>query len=247
MPRESLATPEAVVAALSRALAARRWRDAVAFLDEASLQEFHRSQTKFIPERVAPPRTLTADDLMRHEPEMPRDVAEYTVRQHRRHQEDHIMHPEHEFAGITSWAEIATLAPDDLASRWLEAHDPANEMRRQLARKGRPSLADDFLPPQRQLLPLGHVREGDNLAHVVCRERYAQPGFAASGAESPGSESDPAPGWLQIVPVRRDERGDWYVLFDYVLLTGRSVALVYDEPSDGKSAAGTHPEPNTAA
>src|SRR5918992_6190371 len=151
MPKESRSTPEAAIDGLSRALVTRRWRDAVAFLDKTSVNEFHRSQVEFISERHAQPRVITADDLMRHDPDMPREVAEYTVRQHRRHQEDRLTHPDREFAGINSWAEIPTLAPEDLVSRWLEAQDPANEVRRQLARTGRPSLPDDFLPPLRQL------------------------------------------------------------------------------------------------
>ena len=244
MPTPSLSTPEAAVEGLSRALAARRWRDAVAFLDQASVSEFHRSQIELLPQRTAHPSPLTADHLMRHDPEMPRAVAEYTVRQHRRHQENHLAHPEHDFAGIRSWAEIATLAPDDLVGRWLEAQDPVYELRRTRARSGRPALPDAFVPPIRHFAPIGHVLEGERLAHVVCREHFEMLQHEASAGPP---TSGPELGRLQVVTARRDEHGDWYVLFDYVLLSGGSIAWVLDEPPPDDTSAVADREPDTAA
>jgi hypothetical protein len=49
------------------------------------------------------------------------------------------------------------------------------------------------------------------------------------------------------VTARRDDRGDWYVVFDYVLLSGGSISWMYDEPSPGDSAPGKDREPDTAA
>src|SRR5437588_11833990 len=65
------------------ALNAEDWRGAAQLCDPVSLRAFKRQLLeRFAPDK--PLRDLTIEDLLRHTPDKPRQVAEYELAQHRR-------------------------------------------------------------------------------------------------------------------------------------------------------------------
>ena len=75
--------PLALFDAALNALNAEDWRGAAQLCDPVSLRAFKRQLLeRFTPDR--PPRELTIEDLLRHTPDKPRQVAEYELAQHRR-------------------------------------------------------------------------------------------------------------------------------------------------------------------
>jgi hypothetical protein len=95
--------------------------------------------------------------------------------------------------GAASIEELEALAPGELFARWLQAFSPGARLRGELGSKA------PFPPPIERSV-LGSVAEGDDVAHVVYRERT-------------GSRH----GNVRVATVRR--RGsEWLLSIDYELL-----------------------------
>ena len=118
--------PHHVVARYFEHLAAEEWTEAARLLDPVFLKRFRESEAP----HVRPPQPITVETYLERDPDLPREVAEYWVRQH-------AMHPPRRladyFAGVESEEELDRLGDAELFARHLEAVDPAARYRRYLA------------------------------------------------------------------------------------------------------------------
>ena len=116
------ATPEDVVRDFFKAEQDGRWLDAARMLD---LNQFESIRRSSISENRAwrAPRLITAEEMMKHEPEMPRAAAEYQVK--RMKESYSTFDPlSRDFARVPSIDSLRALPVDAAAARWLEARSP---------------------------------------------------------------------------------------------------------------------------
>jgi hypothetical protein len=99
-----------------------RWLDAAHLLDLKSFEP-QREQSITNARRARPEFHLTVEQLLRHNPTMPRAVAEYQVKQSETMMRD--FNPLlYEYADVPNADSLAHLPVDVAAARWLEAKDP---------------------------------------------------------------------------------------------------------------------------
>ena len=177
--------PVAVFESALEALNAEEWIRVAEHCDPVSLRAFHREMI----DMFAPPRpeyALTAEVIMQHQPDMPREVAEYQVAEHRR-AVDPAARLAYELEGITSLDELRASEPLIVFASWLAARSPRAQIRR-LIEKGRaPSVPATGFAQKLEwrfydYAVLGSVPDGEDTAQVVFREQSG----AAFMADDPG-------------------------------------------------------------
>jgi hypothetical protein len=225
-PVEAQDSPRDVAAAFFQAVAEERWRDAAGVLDLRAFERYRRQQVQWM--RVpAPEPTITVEELMRHDPEMPREVAEYRLKEMRRIQRDHGDLLEHLYAGVRSVDTLAALSVQDAAARWLQAKDHRWIWRRSAlsaARRGCPVPPESPEPAVAQAHEItGIVAVGDTIAYVL----HEDPVFRMKSGDI--DLHGPAPSVLQL----RRRRGRWEILprEDVFGVVGGVVAF-HCEPTD---------------
>jgi hypothetical protein len=122
-------SPDEVARKFFQAQSDERWMDAARLLD---LGEFAAVRDQFVRSfrnvpRIAP---ITVERLLRMEPDMPRAVAEYRVKQDSERVQEFDMLGQ-EFARISSVDSLAALPVQEAAARWLEAKGPRWQFARQ--------------------------------------------------------------------------------------------------------------------
>ena len=122
-----------VVARYFEHLVAEEWTEAARLLDPVFLKRFRESDA---PHNSRPAQPITVEAHLERYPDMPREVAEYFVRQHSMLPPRRIADY---FAGIESQEELDRLGDVELFARYLEAVDPSARYRRYLA-----SLAEEY-------------------------------------------------------------------------------------------------------
>jgi hypothetical protein len=161
---EAPATPEATVGALLEALKSERWRDAATFLDLGLFESHFRETIAFARSERRRSPGLTVEEMLRQDPNMPRAVAEYFVKQSNEHTArmgDPVLE---QYAGVPSIDSLSRLSTLDAAARRLEGMDPQHMYRRMRAASGCPPDSSDekdfarMFPP---LTVLGSVNRGD--------------------------------------------------------------------------------------
>jgi hypothetical protein len=170
-------TPEAVAAEYLAAVEGERWLEAAGLLDPVSVEQFHRQQVGRLT-AMRPGRRLSFEEmveqLMEHDPEMPRAVAEYQARR----ANEAMGEPRdlsNQFAGVLRADDALRLSPVDLAARHLEARDPRyrrrqaiEEMRRRYPERA--EAAERQTPAvSLQHTVIGSVTERDELTQVLYR------------------------------------------------------------------------------
>ncbi|MGZ3331612.1 MAG: hypothetical protein ACXU9O_05640 [Gemmatimonadaceae bacterium] len=169
-----------------------RWLDAAHLLDLKSFEP-QRAQSVANARRARDthPFHLTVDQILRHDPSMPRAVAEYQVKQAEQSFRD--FNPlTYEYADVPTADSLAALPVDVAAARWLEAKDPRWLMKRQARSSGecaqvydsllkRPSALDSvaasmFMLPRPEVVAVASggstAGSADSLSYVIFRERY---------------------------------------------------------------------------
>lgn len=119
--------PEQVARDFFKAESESRWRDAAMMLD---LKAFDRILQQSLSAGSHQVRNQTAEDLLRYDPQMPREVAEYQARKANEAYVD-FNFVEREYAGVDSLPALRNLSVADAAARWLQARGP--EWQRELA------------------------------------------------------------------------------------------------------------------
>lgn len=101
--------PDSVVRAFLRAVEEERWYDATEFIELGRFEAELASTIEFArrPRRARPP--LTIDDIRRHDPDMPREVAEYQLKRLQRQLADTTSPLRYQFAEVPSVDSLARL------------------------------------------------------------------------------------------------------------------------------------------
>ncbi|MEZ4586554.1 MAG: hypothetical protein R2909_09170 [Gemmatimonadales bacterium] len=212
-------SPEETARPFLDAVATRRWDQAARLLDQRAFEEVlddfvsraGRSDDRRLP---------TVEDLRRQDPSMPRDVAEWQIRQMREAEQRYADPTPFEFAGVRTVAELRRLSPREAAARWLEARDPRYAIRQQLEAMRCPTTSMEQIPvPDRRVL--GAVLDGEGVAYAVYRENVEFGGGPSAGGD------------IGVIELHRD-RGAWVVIPRGDLLPELSLDLQPGECPNGR-------------
>lgn len=181
-PAFGQSSPADEVRAFFKAEDESRWLDAARMLDLESFAPIQRNAITASRQRGTF-RQMTAEDLMKFDPDMPRAVAEYQVkRTNEMRTRDYVLD---EFARVTSVDSLAALSTEKAAARWLEAQGP--EWKTELSfRDARttpkvdcPDLSDSAKRARivrsarmPRATVLGETERSDSLRYVVVGEDY---------------------------------------------------------------------------
>ena len=159
--------PVAVFNAAADAIRRKDWPAVVALCDPVSLIAFRRELLS----SIAPPKPwaqLTVDDLMRHDPEMPREAAEYHLAQQRRFTDQTNRLADE--LGVETVAQAEAMTPQDTFIAWLDAHSFPRQLERQIEQGHVPPDAANLMEsfPELWRIAFDAVIEG-NLAYVLYR------------------------------------------------------------------------------
>jgi len=224
--------PEAVVQAAALAMHEERWRDAAALCSPESLREFLSDRVAIL--RDHRPVTLTWEQWRRMLPELPEEVARWQWEQHRAAGDvDEGMRRELAQVGVADLDALAALEPTTFYERWLAAHSPRSRNAVMLESHKVSVRVRAWFDLHASRLPLlvvlGHVREGERLAHVVVREQPETPPTTMPNGRPFGDEDlihATTVGPLRLVTVMRDDEERWWLEASFQLLDlgGNNVA-----------------------
>ena len=215
--------PLEVFQQVANAMARNAWDEVASLCDPVSLSLFKRSQVaRFTAE---PTREWTAEDMMRHDPDLPREVAQYQVALMSKHQ-DQTNYLAAEFPGFRDAAALSKAAPATVFSVWLRGRS-LEHLKEQAIALGQlpPAIVDAIRnepDEERRLHAIGAVSRDAETAYVVCKWHY---GNSVADEDNP----DPVPdesGYsveeieLQslfgesplLVPMRLQTDGEWRVV-----------------------------------
>jgi len=212
-------SPEETARQFLDAVATRRWDQAARMLDQRAFEEVLED---FVSRagRSDDRRLPTVEDLRRQDPSMPRDVAEWQIRQMREAEQRYADPTPFEFAGVRTVAELRRLSPREAAARWLEARDPRYAIRQQLEAMRCPTTSMEQIPvPDRRVL--GAVLDGEGVAYAVYRENVEFGGGPSAGGD------------IGVIELHRD-RGAWVVIPRGDLLPELSLDLQPGECPNGR-------------
>lgn len=211
-----------------------RWLDAARLLDLKSFEARRARSVDYARHARDPqPFHLTVDQLLRHDPSMPRAVAEYQVKQAEKASRD--FNPlSYEYADVPTADSLAALPVDVAAARWLEAKDPRWLFRTrdhgfpvacELSSSGQmKALADSevkalnamalsrLTPPPRQIVAVaaaGATTSGfsDSVSYVLFRDQYESRRDSTGSPGVPGPEIQTSPSALTLVKTS----GGWRI------------------------------------
>ncbi|MBB4636497.1 hypothetical protein [Longimicrobium terrae] len=163
----AMLSPQDVVRTVFDLVAAERYDEVAAYVDAEDLERLRpdaEAATR-VPELIP----KTADDWMRHDPELPRAVAEYYVRRAGPARAASAL--SRTFAGVDSAEELQALSTAQLLGRWLQAADPRWMLRQMLDEDARSSPEAADIPAVRRVVA-GATLEEDDTAHVVFRSGF---------------------------------------------------------------------------
>lgn len=208
-----------------------RWLDAARLLDLKAV-EVQRTRSVANARRVQPPFHLTVEQLLRHDPSMPRAVAEYQVKQSETVFRDYNPLSD-EYADVTTADSLAALPIDVAGARWLEARDPRWQIKKHpepipaecappsdsglTTMKIQMALAESaatlFTPPPREVVAVtgaGPKVPGsvDSVSYVLFRDRYQPTRDSAARARMASPEMQMSPGVLTLIRTP----GGWRVV-----------------------------------
>jgi hypothetical protein len=135
-------TPEAVVRAFIAALESQRWVDAARLVHPTALDRYLERSLSSL-RAVAHRPSLTAEDFLRQDPQMPREVAEYQACRAAEGARDYPRF-ELERAGVASVEELERLSPEQAFARFLEANDLQRSLQRVIERETDEQSAELF-------------------------------------------------------------------------------------------------------
>ena len=193
-------SPREAATGFLQAWNARLWTETARFLDLDSFDRFRRdfiTRARRQPEEGPQP---SVEELLRRNPDMPREAAEYQIRMMREQQRRFADPTPYEFARVASATALRALTSDEAAARWLESRDPRWQVRMQYEQAGCPAPTDlnDIPLPRRRLI--GVVADGDSTTDALFKENRGD---------------DKAPAWV----------GDDVSIMELALRRGRWVVV----------------------
>jgi len=188
------------------------WRQAASLVDLSGFTMYLDGVLQ--PRPPVPP--LTVEQYLRHDPDMPREVAEYQVRRFNESQLHAAQRMGMGFAGIDSSAQLARLAPHEAMARWLEARDPAYRIRHEFAERGCDTTAAAVAARNLRMRSrvLGAVEATPERAWVV---------FVTGFGDDPPTGANRDHPDAKVIPFRLTAAGwrlDWNQFVEGMLFTG---------------------------
>lgn len=234
--------PEAVVRAAAAAMHEERWRDAALLCSAESLAERRAFALRLVGDLR--PTSLTWEQYRRMMADAPEEVARWQW------QQIEAEHGKRDYAdeqlaalGVRGAEELAALDPVEYYARHLAAQAPRRQNAAMLdAMDASPRLRAWFAEHEARhplLVVLGHVREGERLAHVVVREQHAgvappaeatDPVDASEAGLDLGHASAQLP--VRLVTLARDDDGRWWLEASHELLGFGGTSVTSYEASD---------------
>ncbi len=199
-PAAGQSSPREAAAGFLEAWNARRWTETARLLDLDSFDRFRRNflaRAQRQPDEGPQPNV---EEMLRTNPGMPREAAEYQIRMMREQQRRYADPTPFEFARVSSASALRALTAEEAAARWLESRDPRWQVRMQYEQAGC-APADDVaeIPlPRRRLI--GVVADSDSTTYALFKEDRG---------------SDGAPAWVGgdvSVMELAQRRGRWVVV-----------------------------------
>jgi hypothetical protein len=208
-------------------MAEERWRDAARAMDLMAFDRYRRERLAAarLPQPPAP--RLTVDEILQHDPDMPRVVAEYQVRKNNERLYDPSEWLLREFAGVRSLDSLATLSVEESAARWLQARDYRWSIRQAIEReraRGCPSSAEPggSLPaPDHKVL--GAVVIDSTTAYVL----HENDEFRRAEPDPDAAMHDMPPNIL----ILRRRGGRWRILPRHTMLSGTDTFVSVECPA----------------
>jgi len=172
-------SPREAAAGFLEAWNARRWAETARLLDLDLFDRFRRdfiARARRQPDEGPQP---TVEELLRNNPDMPREAAEYQIRMMREQQRRFADPTPFEFARVASATALRALPVEEAAARWLESRDPQWQVRMQYEQAGCTPPADlaDIPLPRRRLI--GVVSDGDSATYALFKEDRGDEGAPA--------------------------------------------------------------------
>jgi hypothetical protein len=215
--------PIALFEETSRRFVTEDWEGVADLCDPASLSVFRRNLLGFYAPRNY--GQLTAEEYLKHSPDMPREVAEYRAQQQPQ-ADDPLYRLREDMPRINSLEELHALSSRDLYVEYLRSQSPRTDVEKQLA-TGRVTrqVAERALAETLawyDFRPIGVVMAGERMAHVLYRTRLTPESYSRLEAsfEEDGVpederelERDLLGRWHAGVFIcRRGPNGQWHIL-----------------------------------
>ena len=237
--------PVKVCEAAAEALVRGDWEAAASLCDSVSLEIFKRRMIEQHTPRP-PVGDMTAEELMRHSPDMPRAVAEYQVEQllersklSRRMDRD--------LPGFTDISSLQAAPAEAVFAAWLHGSSLQHQVRLAVEDGQVPARAlvewENHPVPQPKHIALGAVPGREGFAYVVFRTEYP-----ATEADTTAEEVGlpPITTWSEeeqavasqlgdrpaVVICRQQPNGDWRLLADSEFFGPRGSFGFFFEPAE---------------
>ncbi len=194
-------SPSEVVREVIALMRTERWSEIPAWIEPEAVQKNWENRLGQARQQQADPHRLTVEQYREHQPEMPIEVAQWTVDQHNRSAGELRFL---DVPGVETIEELERLTPVELMAWMLQAGDSRYQLQAEISRQ-KPELAElgiESPPDEREVV--GEVIAGE-LAYVVFVTRYAM-----SGSREPA-----------LAVLRRTVEG-WRLMPDSQLLHGSS-------------------------
>lgn len=221
---DPLSVFNAAVAAVNRG----DWEEAASLCDPGSLSFFKRELLERVNAKQEP---WTVEGMLNFQPDMPPAVAEYQVAQfNARSGSRRVL--ESEVPSVTSADQLREMSPVEVFAAWLEGQSYERQVERAIRETDVPPefmQAALDIRPERMLVVLGTVPEGDRIIHVVYRQTYTMPDDAEARDDVPQQQVDVTPeesGFLtdnpqaplEFATLRRQADGSWRLTADHSFL-----------------------------
>lgn len=163
------------------ALEAGDWETAAAYMHPDTIARFRKEVETRVADWERTPRAMTAEDYLRREPDMPREVAEYNARKAAEWTGRQRPELPQLLAHVYVASEVPELTGLALFARYIEARDPRYQSRAAYERANRPvpGLESEGSGARLVRTILGAVIEGESTAHVVYRKEWFHGGTPA--------------------------------------------------------------------
>ena len=214
--------PEALFHAALAALAREDWAQLAEMCDPASLSLFRSAAIRYYLE-PKPRSIVTVEQYLEHAPDMPREVAEYHVRQIQA-ELDRSKSLERDYPTVGSIDELRQMSAVALYASWLEGKSFRRQLQRAAKQHSLPdSAVDEALRSagaEERATLLGVVPDGERVAHVLYRMEVTSAPEISEGdtAEHEFQKDMAGRQFVHVLTCRRGTEGGWRLIADHSLL-----------------------------
>ncbi|MDB4874206.1 MAG: hypothetical protein JWM41_652 [Gemmatimonadetes bacterium] len=235
--------PVTLFGAAIHALNRDDWHGVARLCDPASLTFFKRNLIESLSPPAEQSHKLTATELMKAVPSMPRAVAEYQVTRFRESL-DPKQRLRDQVPSVKSLAALEAMTPAAVFAAWLEGKSIRRQVDRnvELRRMTRATANEVVAQGEKQFnfKGLGYVDDGDRIAHIVYRRDDSIRGpFLGADEPSLAGRSDAeiqfvGDGWGREAPLtvmaRRQFDDSWLLVASLDFLLVDQIAFISESP-----------------